>query len=72
MDNVPNMGSRVFGLALRRLSAHWQKVHGHSILACETFVDPARFHGTVYQGAGFTWTSPRISDSATAWGLQGR
>jgi hypothetical protein len=53
--NVPNMGSRVLGLTLRRLSADWQEVHGHPVLACETFVDPARFHGTVYQGAGFTY-----------------
>lgn len=53
--NVPNMGSRVLGLTLRRLSVDWQEVHGHPVLACETFVDPARFQGTVYQGAGFTY-----------------
>jgi hypothetical protein len=53
--NVPNMGSHVLGLTLRRLSTDWQEVHGHPILACETFVDPARFQGTVYQGAGFTY-----------------
>lgn len=53
--NVPNMGSRVLALALRRLSDDWREIHGHPILACETFVDPARFEGTVYQAAGFTY-----------------
>ena len=53
--NVPNMGSHVLGLALRRLSDDWRDVHGHPILACETFVDPARFQGTVYLGTGFTY-----------------
>jgi len=52
--NVPNMGSHVLGLCLRRLSQDWRAVHGHPILACETFVDPAYFQGTVYQAAGFT------------------
>ena len=53
--DVPNMGSRVLGLSLQRLSGDWQEVHGHPVLACETFVDPARFQGTIYQGAGFTY-----------------
>lgn len=53
--NVPNMGSHVLGLVLRRLSDDWRGVHGHPILACETFVDPAHFQGTVYLGAGFTY-----------------
>ena len=52
--HVPNMGSRVLGLALRRLSDDWQAVHGHPVLVCETFVDPSRFDGGVYRAAGFT------------------
>jgi hypothetical protein len=30
-------------------------VHGHPVLACETFLDPAHFLGTVYASAGFTY-----------------
>lgn len=51
--NVPNMGSRVLGLCLRRLSDDWQAAHGHPVLVCETFVDPSLFDGGVYRGAGF-------------------
>lgn len=53
--HVPNMGSRVLGLTLRRLSQDWHSVHGHRVLLCETFVDPSRFDGTVYRGAGWTY-----------------
>lgn len=52
--HVPNLGSRILGLVLRRLSADWQAVHGHPVLLCETFVDPAHFDGGVYRAAGFT------------------
>ena len=52
---IANLGSHVLGLTLRRLSADWQAVHGHPVLACETFVDPAHFLGTVYASAGFTY-----------------
>lgn len=52
--NVPNMGSHVLARCLCRLSQDWRAVHGHPVLACETFVDPAYFQGTVYQAAGFT------------------
>ena len=30
-------------------------MHGHPVLACETFVDPALFDGTIYSAAGFTY-----------------
>lgn len=53
--HVPNLGSRVLGLTLRRLSRDWHSVHGHRVLLCETFVDPSRFDGTVYRGAGWTY-----------------
>lgn len=51
--NVPNLGSRILGLTLRRLSDDWQAAHGHRVLLCETFVDPSRFDGGVYRAAGF-------------------
>ncbi|MHB1930762.1 MAG: ISAs1 family transposase [Acidimicrobiales bacterium] len=51
--HIPNLGSRVLGLTLRRLSDDWQVAHGHPVLVCETFVDPSRFDGGVYRAAGF-------------------
>ena len=48
------MGPTVLGLTRRRLRADGEQDDGHPVLACETFVDPARFAGTVYEGAGLT------------------
>ena len=44
------------GLALlcRRLAADWPARFGHPLLLLETFVDPARFRGTVYRAANWT------------------
>ena len=51
---IANLGSHVLGLTYA-VRADWQAVHGHPVLACETFVDPAHFLGTVYASAGFTY-----------------
>lgn len=51
--HLPNLASRVLGLALQRLGDDWQQVHGHPLLLTETFVDPARFAGTCYRAAGW-------------------
>ena len=50
---VPNLGSRVLGLNLRRLSADWHEVHGHCLELAETFVDPTLFHGGVYDASNW-------------------
>jgi len=50
----PNVGSRVLGLLGRRLGADWQSRFGHPLLLLETFVDPARFQGTVYRAANWS------------------
>jgi len=47
-QTVPNLGSKVLGLVLDRLSADWQARYGHPVLVVETFVDPEQFCGTVY------------------------
>ena len=49
----PNVGSRVLGLAGRRIGADWQSRFGHRLLLRETFVDPRRFQGTVYRAANW-------------------
>jgi hypothetical protein len=57
-ERVGNLASRVLGLSLRRLSADWQRQHGHGIVVAETFVDPRRFAGTCYRAAGWTELGP--------------
>jgi len=51
--SVPNLGSRILSLTLKRLSSDWQAQYGHPILAVETFVDPEQFCGTVYTVSGW-------------------
>ena len=48
-----NLGSRVLGLCARRIVRDWPTRFGHPLVLLETFVDPARFHGTVYRAANW-------------------
>ena len=50
---VTNLGSKVLGANLARLSADWQAVHGQPLVLAETFVDPSRFVGTCYRAANW-------------------
>ena len=49
----PNVGSRVLALTERRVVGDWQARFGHRLLLLETFVDPRRFHGSVYRAANW-------------------
>ena len=51
---VPNLATRVMGLALARLSDDWQERYKHPLAAVETFVDPEQFRGTFYKAGGWT------------------
>jgi len=51
----PNLGSRTLSLCLRRLGSDWVHSFGHPLLLVETFVDPQRFRGTLYQAANWTY-----------------
>jgi hypothetical protein len=51
--HTPNLGSRLLALCTRRLAADWPVHFGHPLLLLETFVDPARFHGTIYHAANW-------------------
>lgn len=53
--HVPNLGSRVLSLCQRRLCRDWQEMFGHPVVLLETFVDPQRFRGTVYQAANWVY-----------------
>ncbi len=70
-----NLASRVLSLCERRLARDWQERFGHPLLLLETFVDPRRFRGTLYQASnwlyvgetrGFRRTRQGYSDSALA------
>ncbi len=76
-SGVRNLASRVLGLSLRRLPDDWQRVHGHSILLAESFVDPRRFAGTCYRAAnwrslGFTGGYARQPGPVPAWRRHGQ
>ena len=51
--DCPNLASRVLALCRGRLSADWQQVYGHPILALESFVDSQLFRGTCYKAQGW-------------------
>jgi hypothetical protein len=53
--HLPNLGSRILSLCQKRVIRDWPQVFGHPVLLLETFVDPARFHGTVYQAANWLY-----------------
>ncbi len=50
-----NLGSRILSLCQRRLNRDWMAAFGHGVLLLETFVDPQRFHGTVYRAANWVY-----------------
>lgn len=51
----PNLASRILALCERRLVQDWQACFGYSLLLLETFVDPSRFHGTIYRAANWQY-----------------
>ena len=51
----PNLGSKILSLCQKRLCADWEQRFGHRLLLLETFVDPQRFHATVYRAANWTY-----------------
>lgn len=52
--HYPNLGSKALSLCHRRIAGDWQAHFGQPLLLLETFVDPSRFHGTVYRAANWT------------------
>lgn len=52
-QRYPNLGSRVLGLALRRLSDDWLARWHHPVLVVESFVDETHYRGTCYRACGF-------------------
>ena len=53
--HVANLASRVLALSERRLASDWPEHFGYPLLLLETFVDPRRFHGTIYRAANWRY-----------------
>jgi hypothetical protein len=51
--HLPNLGSRTLSLCEKRIQNDWLMRFGHPLLLMETFVDPQRYHGTVYKAANW-------------------
>lgn len=51
---VPNAASRILSMCQRRIQSDWLQNFHHPLLLLETFVDPRRFHGTIYKAANWT------------------
>ncbi len=48
---VRALGSWILGQIHRRIARDWQAKYGHRVVLLETFVESARFRGTVYRAA---------------------
>jgi hypothetical protein len=53
--HIPNAASRILSLCEKRLPTDWQETFGHPVVLLETFVDPQRFHGTIYRAANWLY-----------------
>jgi len=52
--HVKNLGSQILSLCRQRIQEDWIGRFGYPLLILETFVDPERFHGTIYRAANWT------------------
>jgi len=52
--HISNLGSQILSLCRRRIQQDWIDRFGYALLILETFVDPERFHGTIYRAANWT------------------
>ncbi len=50
---VAGLGSWILGQINRRIGRDWQAKYGHPVVLLETFVESARFRGTVYRAANW-------------------
>jgi hypothetical protein len=68
--HVPNLASRILSLCQKRLPYDWQQSFGHPLLLLETFVDPQRFHGTVYKASNWLYVGDTKGFRRTRQGVQ--
>jgi Domain of unknown function (DUF4338)/DDE_Tnp_1-associated len=66
--HYPNLASKALSLCLKRLPGDWQAHFGHPLLLVETFVDPARFQGTLYKASNWLYLGDTQGFSRTRQG----
>jgi hypothetical protein len=49
----PNLASQILSQCRRRIQHDWLARFGYPLLLLETFVDPERFHGTIYRASNW-------------------
>ena len=49
----PNLASQILSLCKGRIQKDWQAHFGFPLLLIETFVDPERYHGTIYRASNW-------------------
>lgn len=52
---VRHLASHLLAYIARRISLDWQQLYHHRVHLLETFIDPARFAGTCYRAANWTY-----------------
>lgn len=52
--HYPNLASKILAMSQKRIASDWQTYFSQPLLLLETFVDPARFHGTIYRASNWT------------------
>jgi len=50
---VEHLASHILGQMAQRVPRDWRRQYAHPIYWLETFIDPARFHGTCYRAANW-------------------
>lgn len=52
--HVKNLASQILSRCQRRIQQDWIERFAYPLLLLETFVDPERFHGTIYRASNWT------------------
>ncbi len=67
-----NLASQILSRLRRRVQRDWVTHFGYPLLMLETFVDPARFHGTVYRASNWIFVGLTRGYRRTASGYSKR
>jgi len=51
--HIRNLASKALSLAVHRIRGDWQQRYGYQPVLLETFVDPQRYRGTIYQAGNW-------------------
>lgn len=71
---VKNLASHLLSRSVKQLPVEWKEIYGIELRLLESFVDPARFQGTCYKAANWTYLGQRkgASKSGNAYHWHGQ